>query len=265
MQIKSKVNPLKPTDLNSSSAVIAAEKQLRNVSQLYEKQFLREMVKQMRASVGESEFMPAGFAEKYYREQLDHQYVESWGDQGGIGLGQLIYDQLVSKYGEALGLKLPNSNSKGPLPLSQKDQWGARMEPKDKSIVFTKKEAVHSGTSIDSDVSGGIIPAENVKAVGEVGVTSKLNKPLLRHEKLASSNGPSSFESPWVGRWLGSFVLDNGLKVAKIQHEGFQSLLVGSFQVAPLKVGEMLQEGTPVGVLDAEAKQLKWKLLKTEN
>lgn len=219
MEIKNKVNALKPIDMNSTSAAAAAEKQLRDVSQLYEKQFLREMVKQMRTTVGESEFMPAGFAEKYYREELDHQYVESWGDQGGIGLGQLIYDQLISKYGEALGLKLPNNNARGPLPLTQKDQWGARMESKDKSIVFTKKE----------------------------------------------ESASASFESPWAGRWLGSFELDNGLKVAKIQHEGFQSILVGNFQTSPLKVGEMLQEGTAVGVLAPEAKQLRWKLLKTEN
>lgn len=215
MEIKNKINSLTPKEMTSPTS--AAEKQLRNVSTLYEKQFLREMVKQMRASVGESEFMPAGFAEKYYREELDHQYVESWGDQGGIGLGKMIYDQLISKYGEVLGIKIPSNKAMGPLPLSQKDQWGARMEPKDKSIVFTKKD-----------------------------------------------EGSTPIESPWAGRWLGSFELENGSKVAKIQHEGFQSLLVGNFQPSSLKVGEILPEGAPVGVLAPEAKQLQWKILNTE-
>lgn len=256
MEIKNKINTLPRAEMNSSAA--AAEKQLRDVSALYEKQFLREMVKQMRASVGESEFMPAGFAEKYYREELDHQYVESWGDQGGIGLGKMIYDQLISKYGEMLGIKMPSNKAMGPLPLSQKDQWGARMESKDKSIVFTKREGIVSEKVNSQDTVGS-------EKDNNASVSSDASSRLDPHEKRAKENGVTSVDSPWAGRWLGSFELDNGLKVAKIQHEGFQSILVGNFQPSSLKIGETLQEGTPVGVLAPEAKQLQWKVLKTEN
>ena len=253
MEIKNKTNTLPRIEMNSSSA--AAEKQLRDVSALYEKQFLREMVKQMRASVGESEFMPAGFAEKYYREELDHQYVESWGDQGGIGLGKMIYDQLISKYGEMLGIKVPSNKAMGPLSLSQKDQWGARMEPKDKSIVFTKKEGIAS-EKVNSQDTVGLEKGSNSRDA---------SSGLEPYEKRAKENGSTSVESPWAGRWLGSFELDNGLKVAKIQHDGFQSMLVGNFQPSSLKVGEALPEGAPIGVLAPEAKQLQWKVVKTEN
>ena len=92
----------KATQQNQMTSINAADKQLKDVAALYEKQFLREMVKQMRSTVSESELMPTGFAEKYYREQLDHQYVESWGDTGGIGLGKMIYDQLLDRYGAQL-------------------------------------------------------------------------------------------------------------------------------------------------------------------
>lgn len=256
MEIKNKINTLPRAEINSSSA--AAEKQLRDVSQLYEKQFLREMVKQMRASVGESEFMPAGFAEKYYREELDHQYVETWGDQGGIGLGKMIYDQLISKYGEMLGIKMPSNKAMGPLPLSQKDQWGARMEPKDKSIIFTKKEGIVSEKINSQDMM--VSEKENNSSV-----SNDISSRLSHHETIAKEKGSTSVESPWAGRWLGSFELDNGLKVAKIQHDGFQSMLVGNFQPSSLKVGEALPEGAPIGVLAPEAKQLQWKVVKTEN
>ena len=34
---------------------------------------------------------------KIYNSELDQQYVEMWGDQGGIGLVDLIYDQMKDK------------------------------------------------------------------------------------------------------------------------------------------------------------------------
>lgn len=117
----------------------SADKQLRDVAALYEKQFLREMVKQMRATVGESEFMPAGFAEKFYREQLDQQYVEQWGDKGGIGLGKMIYDQLLDRYGERMGIRLPQQKVQGPIPLSQKDQWSGSVRENERAIQFQRR------------------------------------------------------------------------------------------------------------------------------
>ncbi len=124
---------------SKSMDVSAAEKQLRDVASLYEKQFLREMLKQMRSTVTESELMPSSFGEKYYREQLDHQYVESWGDSGGIGLGKMIYDQLMDRYGERLGIRVPREKLKGPLPLKQQDQWNGEIQEKNKAIQFTRK------------------------------------------------------------------------------------------------------------------------------
>jgi flagellar protein FlgJ len=219
MEIKDRQNKILP----QGESLSPAEKQLRNVSELYEKQFLREMVKQMRSTVSESSLQPSSFAEKYYREQLDEQYVESWGDRGGIGLGKLIYDQLIFRYGEMMGIKVPQGKPSGPLPMSQKDQWGTRFEPKDKSIVFDKKEGA------------------------------------------GAAQGSSEVASPWSGRWLGSFQLENGLKVAKIQHEGFQSVLVGHFQASQHKQGDQLNEGDSIGILNPEATQLQWKLLKSDN
>lgn len=213
MEIKQK--PLSKPTLPDTAA---AEKQLRDVATLYEKQFLREMVKQMRTSVTESELMPASFGEKYYREQLDHQYVESWGDKGGIGLGKLIYDQLLERYGERLGIKIPKEKPQGPLPLTYRDQWTGRVQTANKSLHFEKSKE----------------PRE--------------------------AQAPLPIESPWEGRWLGSFELGNGLKAGKIEHQGVISTLVGDFHFGGREVGSLVAAGDRIGTLAPQAKDFYWRL-----
>lgn len=110
------------------------EQKLREVSELYEKQFLREMVKAMRGTISESELTKPSHAEKIFREQLDQEYVEKWGDKGGIGLSDLIYQQLVDRMGPALGLKSAPVKPVGPISIGQKDQ-----------IPEMKRDPIHSG------------------------------------------------------------------------------------------------------------------------
>ena len=81
------------------------EAKFKEAGELYEKQFLRELVKAMRSSVQESSLVPKSQAEKIYQEQLDHQMVEAWGDRGGVGLGDMITDRLIQQYGQQAGLK----------------------------------------------------------------------------------------------------------------------------------------------------------------
>ncbi len=87
------------------------------VAKLYEKQFLREMTKAMRSTVQFGNDKPS-MGESIYREQLDNEYVESWGEQGGIGLSDLIYQQLMDRYFEGPGQKLKGS---GPITLTDRD------------------------------------------------------------------------------------------------------------------------------------------------
>ncbi len=249
MDVKSKQNKV---SISSPQGVVNPESQLKNVAALYEKQFLREMVKQMRSTVSESSIIPTSFAEKYYREQLDHQYVEAWGDQGGIGLGKVIYDQLVSRYGEQLGIKVPQNRPKGPIPLGQKELWDARFESKDKSILFSKKN--------DSNIQNQNLKPELHADKNHHSVLDSASLP--RDASDLSLSAGSRLENPWAGKWLGSFELENGLKVAKIQHEGFQSVFVGKFQTPAFEVGKALQEGEFIGALKPESQQLHWKLIK---
>src|SRR3954466_11813599 len=73
-------------------------KQLMDASKMYEHHFLQEMVKAMRSTVQESDLNSGGIGDKIYKDQLDDKYVESWSDQGGIGLANMIYDDMMEKY-----------------------------------------------------------------------------------------------------------------------------------------------------------------------
>src|SRR4051812_7776266 len=89
------------TALTQSTLTKAGENpRLREAAKLYEEQFLGEMVKAMRKTVSESDFLKPGMGEKIYRDQLDQQYVENWADQGGIGLADLIVEQFQSNQGQ---------------------------------------------------------------------------------------------------------------------------------------------------------------------
>jgi peptidoglycan hydrolase FlgJ len=78
-------------------------------AQMYETQFLREMVRAMRKTVSDSELVKTNMAEKIFREQLDDEYVDQWVNvKGGVGLSNMIYDQIVDRYGAQLGIQKPH-------------------------------------------------------------------------------------------------------------------------------------------------------------
>ena len=120
MKIKS------PTTLSprQSQQLKALDGQLRKAAELYEAQFLREMVKAMRGTVNPSEFTKPSQAEKIYRDQLDHEYVEKWVGRGGVGFADMIYRDLVDKFYPQL--KHLQQRQKRPLQLTDRFQGMVR-------------------------------------------------------------------------------------------------------------------------------------------
>lgn len=122
----SKLNSLRPQLLQNQPAQSADEKakaadaKLHEVADLYENHFIREMMKQMRSTVHESGFIKQNNAEKIFQGQLDDEYANQWGKSGGIGLSTMIYDQLVQKFGEQMGLKEMLEKPQGPIDLNSK-------------------------------------------------------------------------------------------------------------------------------------------------
>lgn len=197
------------------------EQKLRDVGKLYEKQFLREMLKSMRSTVSEGGFLKSNAGEKIFREQLDHEYVEKWGDRGGIGLADLIYDQLVQKYGPQLGLKEPMQKPQGPLPLEKTHLYSGPTRvsaPKDPTLTY------------------------RFDRMGEVGSATPLS-------------------SPWSGKLIGSRRLEEDQQLLEMAYDnGLRGKLVFRGQVERLNLGQSVQQGETLGVLSPEAKSFYWTL-----
>lgn len=199
------------------------DEKLRDVSEMYEKHFLGEMMKAMRSTVHEGGFIQSNQAEKIFREQLDQEYVEKWGQQGGIGLADLIYKQMVEKYGVQLGLKNAVQKPQGPLPLSEKDQ-------------FTAKSFQQNKTS------------ENL--------SFRFDK---NPQVLVDAKKPMEVSSPWDGVLLNKKTLLTGETLLEVDHDnGLKSQLVFKGSAGGLAPGQKIQAGETVGLLSPEAKTFFW-------
>jgi flagellar protein FlgJ len=201
--------------------------QVDNAAKMYEKQFLREMVKAMRGTTtfGEKPSM----AEGIYRDELDDQYVEKWGDQGGIGLHDLIYNQVMerffaSKAGQAL------KGSGGTIPIT------------------------------DRDVS----KVMRVKSGGEGGIPGQV--PLRVEVKPSADGKPGKLMAPWDSEVVSNSRLEGGKTALTLAHgPGLRSTLV--FQGTPsadATPGMRFEKGKAVGVLSPETHSFLWNLTRLQ-
>ncbi|MGZ3795443.1 MAG: rod-binding protein [Pseudobdellovibrionaceae bacterium] len=199
------------------------DQKLHEVSEMYEKHFLGEMMKAMRSTVHEGGFVQSNQAEKIFREQLDQEYVDKWGAQGGIGLGDLIYKQMIEKYGVQMGIKTPVAKPQGPLPLTEKDLFTAKSFHQNKkaenlSFRFDKKNSL----------------------------SNEAHKPL-------------SVSSPWEGILLDKKTLLTGETFLELDHDnGLRSQLVFKGVAGSLRPGQKIQAGENLGLLSPEAKSFFW-------
>jgi flagellar protein FlgJ len=201
---------------------------LKNVGELYEKHFLREMVKAMRGTVTEGGFIKASNAEKIFREQLDQEYVEKWGAQGGIGLADMIHQQLLNKYGTQMGITGPLEKPKGPLPLNEK-----------------------------SNFTGHPLPASANAKKFTIEFLKNLDEPSL---------GISPVKMPWEGKIIGSTKLGADEYLLDLTHtNGLKSQIVFKGQPESGLKGERLQAGDRIGLLSPEARAFYWNIEPVSN
>lgn len=208
----SKLNPLKSAPLTEKTNKVTDEK-IRQVADLYEQHFIREMMKQMRSTVKEGGFIKQNNAEKIFRDQLDDQYSEQWGKAGGIGLSNLIYDQIMEKFGPALGLKAAMEKPHGPMNLDQKSNF--------------------SGFSSGKNASGS--SAENM--------TFNFQSP---------PNEKTQITSPWAGTLLDKKYLEMDQMQYRIKHDnGLESLILtrgtGLGPEQKLSAGDAIEAGQQLG------------------
>ena len=135
------------------------EQKLKDASKMYERHFLNEMVKQMRKTVPKSELMPESYAEKIFKSKMDEEYVDSWADQGGIGLADLIYKQMHEKI-------FPNQNinkPSGPIDVDAKTKGQVHPLKKQQGAAIQFNQDFQGGEAIKMPWSGQKIGEMNIE------------------------------------------------------------------------------------------------------
>lgn len=232
--MRQKENPVKiqkgfsiaPVDPDAKLA--KQKEQLRGAAEMYETYFLNHMVKSMRSTVDrESGINKPNFAEKIFSEQLDGKYVDGWAKKGGIGLADMIFEQINQRIESAR--HRPGGPS-GPLPLPQPEVKGAiPLEPA-------------TGDSIRMKA----LPAEGKSAE-------------YRFEVMGQ--GESTANAPIAGKVLETRSMEEGWKSVRLDHgQGLTSELTFPGTSAELRAGTEVQVGQKLGNLDSRRPALAWKL-----
>ncbi len=214
-----------------SPEVKAAEddRRLREAAKMYESHFLQEMVKSMRKTVDrENGFLKPNFAEKIFTEQLDQKYVEEWANQGGVGLADLIYNQIRERY-------LATGN-------------GGRTPPPKGAIPIGPDNGAHKPKSVDS------IQMKTLPSTPE----AKLH---YRFEVPDASGAPMNALAPLDGEVREARVLGEGWNMVRLDHgQDLRSELTFPGHELNVRAGDVIETGRKLGVLDPGRPVLAWKL-----
>lgn len=204
------------------------DEKLRDASKMYEKLFLREMMKSMRSTVSESGFIKQNAAEKLFREEMDAETVNKWSDNQGLGLADMIYENLIEKFGARMGLRERVQAKQGPLELNARANYtGPRRVP------ATKPNEV----AYRFDRTGGADPAAD------------------------SNKTAAGLVAPWNGTVTESRDLGEGLHLLGLSHDdGLSGRFVFKGTPDRLVSGQSVQGGERIGLLSPESKSFFWTL-----
>lgn len=200
------------------------DRQLRDAAQMYEGQFLNEMVKSMRKTISLAN--KPSMAEEVYTDQIFQKYSDSWSEQGGIGLADIIYGQLRERYfPEKQNLQRPS----GPIPLDK-------------------------GTTIKIDET------RKMALPLEAGPTDNKEMSYLFELDRTQAPGAKPVTSPWAGQ-IQHVLNHEGRQVVKLTHEdGMSSTISFIGTTTDLKRGDAVQAGQKLGTLSPDATGLTWQI-----
>jgi flagellar protein FlgJ len=204
------------------------------VSKMYEKQFLAEMLKAMRGTVSESALTKPSMAEKVYKDQMDERYVEQWGDSGGIGLSNLIYDQIMQKY---FAEPQASPHGSGPNPrdamMSLKSQGALQLS--DRDVLKVSRMSAERPNQVPLKVE--LAPTQGTAAA------------------------PAHVRAPWSGTLLTQIRLPDGKTAVTLDHGvGLNSSLIFEGVPSALKLGQRIEKGATIGTLSPEIHSFFWNL-----
>ena len=102
----------------STAAVTEDERQAKDACKEFEALFINMMLKELRATVNKSGLMDGGKAEELYTSLMDTQMSREMAAQGGIGLAEMLYRQMM----EASGSRKPGPDTKSTPDATNKEQ-----------------------------------------------------------------------------------------------------------------------------------------------
>jgi len=70
---------------------------LRKACKDFESMLVYQMLSKMRESVQKSDIFGSGEQEQTFQEMLDHEYADSLAKSGGMGIGDILYNQVCNQ------------------------------------------------------------------------------------------------------------------------------------------------------------------------
>lgn len=189
------------------------EQKLRQACEGFESIFIQKMWEQMRSSVPKGGYLHSR-EEEMYQSMFDQEFSKKMASAGGIGLGDMLYEQLSVKLGDAGRAATPSATYEG-----------MTMDPVRMSHMQPREQV---------DYAAKLLEAENaVKAVAEASMPRTLNTDLYSplDETLEAAAEPEiSAEESLVQAALSDFA--GTAVVNNAQAELAQASLAGAQAVA---------------------------------
>lgn len=206
--------------------------QIQDASKMYEKHFLTEMVKAMRTTVTPTDQPSMG--EKIYADQLDQQYVDKWSEKGGIGLSNIIYEQVKERFfpdKSAMGMR-----PIGPLPVNKGGIQIKVDETKPMGIpILNSKGEVKPDLSYRYQLPNFGSPDNTIEGIRDV-------------------------TAPWGGEVVQMFQQDDR-QVLKVAHDqGLVSTINFVGTAVALNKGDVIEAGQKLGKLSPDSSELTWQI-----
>jgi len=106
------VNPVPPEKVTNYDPTSRQreESRLKDASKQFEQVFMLQMLKEMDKSVEKSKLFGDGKDEETFKDMLNQERAKAWSDNGGVGLAQLIYDQMRNQIAD----KQPGAGGEDP-------------------------------------------------------------------------------------------------------------------------------------------------------
>ncbi|OFZ15430.1 MAG: hypothetical protein A2Z20_12050 [Bdellovibrionales bacterium RBG_16_40_8] len=211
--------------------LINQEARTKEAAKMYEHYFLNEMVKAMRQTVDHSRLTEPNMAEKIYSEQLDGQYVDKWANSGGVGLADIIYNQIQDRF-FSNGAAAPRPQ--GPLPISPQKNTTIKIDE-------TKSQGIP------------VIRPQSTLPKNEVSFLYEWN--------LHNNEQPRDVMNPYAGEVLQLFRVGDDRQILKLAHDnGLTSTISFLGQTKDINLGDRLAAGQKIGALSPYALGLTWQL-----